>query len=74
MKWKTEYPEFYHQGQRRLRTVFALLPRQCRDGYTRWLCWVLQEEFYVRDVHSHGQWYATGDFYPVKDVTPGGSA
>lgn len=32
MKWRTQQP-----GDIRTRTIFALIPRRCDDGQTRWL-------------------------------------
>lgn len=35
MKWRTR-----KSGDTRTRRLFALIPRPCEDGYTRWLEWL----------------------------------
>ncbi len=45
MKWKTKRGRI---GDERERIIFALWPRICEDGYTRWLERVLVSERYVR--------------------------
>jgi hypothetical protein len=38
MRWKTiKHPE---ANDRRERVIFALVPRRCVDGFTRWLCFI----------------------------------
>ena len=45
MKWKT--PKSYKEGEVRERVIFALLPRDCDDGYTHWLKKVrIKERYY----------------------------
>lgn len=46
MEWKTK-PE-PEEGQHRERLIFALRPRKCEDGITRWLCNVrILEEYKI---------------------------
>lgn len=38
MKWKTaETPKEPKLGDLKTKTIFAVLPHACTDGYTRWL-------------------------------------
>jgi hypothetical protein len=38
MEWKTKKPVMAFLENHRERIIFALLPRECEDGVTRWLC------------------------------------
>lgn len=72
MKWKST-PAISQPfiGQIRVRTRFAFLPRQCEDGYTRWLERVVATEEYrtVRKVvvgGSDGPSFDARDWRPIK--------
>lgn len=49
MKWITVPP--FNDGDIRVWRVFALIPRDCLDGTTRWL-----ELVYVKEVFREGMW------------------
>jgi hypothetical protein len=51
MHWKTK-----HAGDRRVRIVFALIPRECVDGQSRWLQRIAVEEEYVI-CRGRGWWF-----------------
>jgi len=47
MRWRTPVPKpTPRHGDRRERRIFALWPRRCQDGYTRWLTPVILEQWY----------------------------
>ena len=48
MKWRTKQePIEWKDGMTRVVRRFAVIPRECEDGYTRWLEWItILEKFY----------------------------
>jgi hypothetical protein len=67
MKWKTKKKP--KNNDERERVIFAVLPRKCEDGYTRWLQYVKISErftsFYSEGgMHSYEGW----DEYAVEGL------
>lgn len=54
MKWKTK--EEPNIGDKRHRIKFAMTPRPCEDGITRWLCRVHVEERFTDSKWSPPSW------------------
>lgn len=50
MKWSTP-----KNGDKRERIIFALLPRDCMDGHTRWLERILIFEKYI-EAYEWSDW------------------
>jgi len=67
MKWKSAHRP--KQGEVRIRRIFALFPRRCNGGITRWLCNVLIAEEYSTIVCSSG-FYSSWNCWNYYEDTP----
>lgn len=68
MKWKNKH--IPKHGEIRIRRVFALIPRRCTDGITRWLCNVLVVEEYNTIVCSNGFYPSWSEYATSCEDTP----
>lgn len=62
MKWKNKQtPKL---NDERERVIFAFLPHECEDGYTRWFEYILIFERFTRTYNQEGDgylaWYEYG--------------
>jgi len=65
MKWKSERQP--RNKDERERIIFAILPRKCEDGYTRWLEHIKISERFVKSANESGE-YEGWDEYAAEGL------
>jgi hypothetical protein len=66
VKWKTKRNP--HLNDERERIIFALIPRKCEDGQTRWFEYVKVYERYRIYLDTEGGGYSGWEEYAVEGL------